>query len=241
MNLVIDIGNSLLKLGIFRKNIQENYFEFRRNYLENVRGIINSNLIDYSIVSNVSSECDDLINLLSNETILIPFNSNLKIPFKNNYQSKDTLGHDRIALVSSSIKHYPDENVLIIDIGSCITYDFVNFKNEYVGGAISPGLSMRYKSLNTFTNNLPHLDPKKISYLIGKNSSESIHSGVINGIVFEINGLIDNYINEFNDIRIILTGGDSKFLLSNIKNSIFANSNFLLEGLNFLIELNKKK
>ena len=100
---------------------------------------------------------------------------------------------------------------------------------------------MRYKSLNNFTSNLPLLEPKKINYIIGENSKESIHSGVINGIINELNGTIDRYQKEFKKIRIILTGGDSKFLLSKIKNSIFANSNFLLLGLNFLIELNKRK
>jgi len=139
------------------------------------------------------------------------------------------------------MKQFPDENVLIIDLGSCITYDFINSENEYIGGAISPGLNMRYKSLNNYTSNLPFLEPKKINYLIGKSSEESIHSGVINGIVSELNGAIDRYQKEFKKIRIILTGGDSKFLFSKIKNSIFANSNFLLLGLNFLIELNKKK
>ncbi len=241
MNLVLDIGNTLLKAGLFKKNVQINYFEFKNNYYEKIRNILERNLILYSIVSNVSKTENKLIQLLKIKTQFIPFNSSLKIPFKNLYKSKRTLGQDRIALVSSSMKHFPDENVLIIDLGSCITYDFINSKNEYEGGAISPGLNMRYKSLNNYTSNLPFLEPKKINYLIGKSSEESIHSGVINGIVSELNGAIDRYQKEFKNIRIILTGGDSKFLSSKIKNTIFANSNFLLLGLNLLIELNKKK
>ena len=241
MNIVLDIGNTILKVGLFKNNVQINYFEFNKNYYENIRNILECNQILYSIVSNVSSSENKLIQLLKIKTQFIPFNSSLKIPFKNNYKSKRTLGQDRIALVSSSMKQYPDENVLIIDLGSCITYDFINSENEYEGGAISPGLIMRYKSLNNFTSNLPFLEPKKINYIIGKNSKESIHSGIINGIICELNGTIDRYQKKFKEIRIILTGGDSKFLFSKIKNSIFANSNFLLLGLNFLIELNKNK
>ena len=99
---------------------------------------------------------------------------------------------------------------------------------------------MRYKSLNTFTSNLPLLELKDPNYLIGKNTEESIHSGVINGIIGELNHLISQYKSDNKEIKIILTGGDSKFLFNKIKNSIFATSNFLLLGLNFLIELNKK-
>ena len=241
MNLVLDIGNTRLKAGLFKKNVLINYFEFNNNYYEKIRSILECNPILYTIVSNVSNTEDKLIQLLRIKTQFIPFNSSLKIPFKNIYKSKTTLGQDRIALVSSSMKQFPDENVLIIDLGSCITYDFINSDNEYIGGAISPGLNMRYKSLNNYTSNLPFLEPKKINYLIGKSSEESIHSGVINGIVSELNGAIDRYQKEFKKIRIVLTGGDYKFLFSKIKNSIFANSNFLLLGLNFLIELNKKK
>jgi len=181
-----------------------------------------------------------LIELLSNKTNLIKFNSSLKVPFKNCYQTKNTLGKDRIALVSNASKEYPKENVLLIDLGSCITFDFLNSKNEYLGGSISPGLSMRYKSLNSYTANLPLINPKEIDYFIGRNTEDSIHSGIINGIVGELNSAIDKYKSQFKEIRIILTGGDSKFLFNRIKNSIFANSNFLILGLNFLIELNKK-
>ena len=99
---------------------------------------------------------------------------------------------------------------------------------------------MRYKSLNSYTANLPLINPKEIDYFIGRNTEDSIHSGIINGIVGELNSAIDKYKSQFKEIRIILTGGDSKFLFNRIKNSIFANSNFLILGLNFLIELNKK-
>tara|TARA_B100001175_G_C19506756_1_gene641316 strand:- start:2677 stop:3399 length:723 start_codon:yes stop_codon:yes gene_type:complete len=240
LNLVIDIGNTLLKVGLFKSGILINYSEFYDNYYNNIKNILQTNQIFHSIVSNVSKSESKLIELLSNKTKLIHFDSKLKTPFINEYKSKNTLGSDRLALVSSAVMKYPNENILIIDLGSCITYDFINFKNEYLGGAISPGLNMRYKSLNSFTANLPLLNPKQINNKIGKNTEDSIHCGIINGIVSELNDTIDQYKTEFKEIRIILTGGDSKFLSKKIKNSIFASSNFLLLGLNFLIELNSK-
>ena len=118
---------------------------------------------------------------------------------------------------------------------------FKNLDNDYLGGSISPGIAMRYKALNDQTANLPKLKLKNIDYYIGKSTEESIHSGVIGGVVMELNGVIQQYRDEFKEIKIILTGGDSKFLLKKIKNTIFADSNFLLDGLNFLVESNKKK
>ena len=240
MNLALDIGNSFLKAGIFKNNNLINYYEFNREYYSNIKSILDKTPITHSIASNVSESNNKLIELLSNKTNLIKFNSSLKVPFKNCYQTKNTLGKDRIALVSNASKEYPKENVLLIDLGSCITFDFLNSKNEYLGGSISPGLSMRYKSLNSYTANLPLINPKEIDYFIGRNTEDSIHSGIINGIVGELNSTIDKYKSQFKEIRIILTGGDAKFLFNRIKNSIFANSNFLILGLNFLIELNKK-
>ena len=240
MNLALDIGNSFLKAGIFKNNNLINYYEFNREYYSNIKSILDKTPITHSIASNVSESNNKLIELLSNKTNLIKFNSSLKVPFKNCYQTKNTLGKDRIALVSNASKEYPKENVLLIDLGSCITFDFLNSKNEYLGGSISPGLSMRYRSLNSYTANLPLINPKEIDYFIGRNTEDSIHSGIINGIVGELNSAIDKYKSQFKEIRIILTGGDAKFLFNRIKNSIFANSNFLILGLNFLIELNKK-
>ncbi|MFL2666241.1 MAG: type III pantothenate kinase [Flavobacteriaceae bacterium] len=240
MNLVLDIGNSLLKAGIFKNNNLINYCEFNQDYYLNIKSILDKNPITHSIVANVAESKNKLTELLSKKTNLIKFDSSLKVPFKNCYQTKNTLGKDRIALVSNASKEYPKENVLLIDLGSCITFDFLNNKNEYIGGSISPGLRMRYRSLNNFTANLPLIDPKEIDCFIGKNTEDSIHSGIINGIISELNSTVDKYKSKYKQIRIILTGGDSKFLFKKIKNGIFANQKFLIFGLNFLIELNKK-
>jgi type III pantothenate kinase len=240
LNVVLDIGNSLLKAGLFKNNKLVKKYNFEVDYYKNIKNLLETNDVSCSIVSNVSNPNKKLINLLNSRTKLIKFNTDLNVPFINKYKTKKTLGDDRVALITSALIQYPNENVLIIDLGSCITYDLIKSNKEYVGGAISPGLKMRYKSLNTFTSNLPLLEPKDVNYLTGKNTEESIHSGVINGIIGELNNSISQYKSDNKEIKIILTGGDSKFLFNKIKNSIFATSNFLLLGLNFLIELNKK-
>ena len=238
MNLVIDVGNSLLKIALFEKSELIQKFKFSENYKRNIEDIISNYKVTHSIISNVGRIDDSIINILKESTNLLLVSNQLKIPFKNLYKSKNTLGQDRLALVSAAAFNFPNENVLIVDVGSCITYDFKNNNNEYLGGGISPGISMRFKSLNTFTSNLPLIDFDSIYQLIGNNTKNSITSGVVNGTISEINGIIQQYREEFKNIRIILTGGDSNFLLKRIKNTIFADRNFLLIGLNKLLEDN---
>ena len=238
MNLVLDVGNSLLKIALFEKSELIQKFKFSENYKRNIEDIISNFKVTHSIISNVGRIDDSIINILKESTNLLLVSNQLKIPFKNLYKSKNTLGQDRLALVSAAAFNFPNENVLIVDVGSCITYDFKNNNNEYLGGGISPGISMRFKSLNTFTSNLPLIDFDSIYQLIGNNTKNSITSGVVNGTISEINGIIQQYREEFKNIRIILTGGDSNFLLKRIKNTIFADRNFLLIGLNKLLEDN---
>ena len=241
MNLILDVGNSLLKIALFKKSQLIQKFKFTENYKRNIEDIISENNVTHSIISNVGRIDDSIINILKESTNLLLVSNQLKFPFKNLYKSKNTLGQDRLALVSAAAFKFPKENVLIVDAGSCITYDFKNNNNEYLGGGISPGILMRFKSLNTFTSNLPLIDFDSIHQLIGNNTKNSINSGVINGTTSEINGIIQQYCEEFKNIRIILTGGDSKFLLKRIKNTIFADQNFLTKGLNSLLEANIEK
>ena len=227
-----------MKIALFKKSQLIQKFKFTENYKRNIEDIISENNVTHSIISNVGRIDDSIINILKESTNLLLVSNQLKFPFKNLYKSKNTLGQDRLALVSAAAFKFPKENVLIVDAGSCITYDFKNNNNEYLGGGISPGILMRFKSLNTFTSNLPLIDFDSIHQLIGNNTKNSINSGVINGTISEINGIIQQYCEEFKNIRIILTGGDSNFLLKRIKNSIFADQNFLLVGLNKLLEDN---
>ena len=241
MNLIIDVGNTLVKLAVFKQHsIEYKKVCIKKDFLEILNEIAETypdiNAAMLSMVGSLSEH--QLVQLKKLYTISILSNET-KVPFKNTYSTPKTLGVDRIALVSAASKEYPDRNVLIIDAGSCITYDFLNDQNEYLGGAISPGISMRYSALNKFTAKLPLLDVSQPKILIGNTTASSIHSGVVNGVLYEIDGFISSYKTNYSDLTIILTGGDAHFLRDSLKNDIFANSNFLLEGLNYILEHNK--
>jgi type III pantothenate kinase len=240
MNLIIDLGNSFVKLAVFKDS------KLKRKDVINLNDILKH--IDFlkqkyksitkSIISSVGKLKDSDISYIDKRFDLLVLNFNTKLPFKNSYKTPKTLGIDRIALVSASVEQFPDKNVLIIDAGTCITYDFVNTKNEYFGGAISPGIRMRYQSLNNLTANLPLLETETPNNIIGNSTESSIHSGVIHGVLKEIDGVIGDYEQKYSDLTVILTGGDANFLSKQLKSSIFANSNFLLEGLNFILQFN---
>ena len=240
MNLIIDVGNTLVKFAVFQDNtLIEKKIVTNEEALKTFKLIVKEyKLIKKAIVSSVG-KLEELVFDVINDTLeVLILNHETKLPFKNLYKTPHTLGVDRIALVCASIKNYPNKNVLIIDAGTCITYDFISSDNEYLGGAISPGLRLRYTSLNTFTSKLPLLDTEMPNELIGNTTNSAIHSGVVFGILKEIDGVIDDYRIKYEDLTVILTGGDSNFLSKQLKNGIFANSNFLLEGLNFILEFN---
>jgi type III pantothenate kinase len=153
-------------------------------------------------------------------------------PFQNCYATPKTLGIDRMVLAAGATLQFPNQNRLVIDAGTCVTYDFIDEENNYLGGAIAPGLRLRYEALHNFTAKLPLLSLESPKDFIGTSTSESIHSGVVNGFVYEIDGFIDEYKARYSNFIIILTGGDTDFLAKRLKNTIFANSNFLLESLN---------
>jgi type III pantothenate kinase len=240
MNLIIDVGNTNIKIALYastrclKKEIVS-YDEFQGVVKELFKKYQS---INRAIISSVGRLEQEQMVFLKQQVTVLELNNTTKVPFGNNYKTPKTLGVDRIALVSASVNQYPDSNVLIIDAGTCITYDFVNSQNVYLGGAISPGIRLRYKTLNNLTANLPLLDTKAPKTLIGNSTESSIHSGVINGVICELDGIVKEYKTKYLDLTVILTGGDAKFLSKRLKSSIVANSNFLLEGLNHILEYN---
>ena len=137
-----------------------------------------------------------------------------------------------MVLAAGATLQFPNQNRLVVDAGTCVTYDFIGEFDNYLGGAISPGLRLRYESLHSYTAKLPLLTLETPESYIGNSTSQAIHSGVVNGLVHEVDGFIDEYLTNFSNFIIILTGGDADFLAKRLKNTIFANSNFLLESLN---------
>ena len=240
MNLIIDIGNTSAKLAVFQNNkvIFSRCIQVSVLVLEVDKLLLEFADISQGIISCVGMLPSKDIKLIQKKISLIFLNHDLKLPFKMRYETPKTLGSDRLALVTAGCIKYESKNVLIIDAGSCITYDFVDKNKNYFGGAIAPGINMRYNSLSHFTSNIPLLSKKITQNLIGNSTESCIHSGVIKGVLHEIEGTISDYKNKYPDLTVILTGGDTDFLCKQLKISIFANSDFLLEGLNFLLETN---
>ncbi|WP_410004334.1 type III pantothenate kinase [Aequorivita nionensis] len=241
MNLTIDVGNTLIKLGVFDSGkLKLKKTCIKKDFLHTLNEISEAfPAIQKCIISSVANLSEHQLLKLQHQFDALILNHQTKVPFINKYETPQTLGIDRIALVSAAAKEYAGKNVLVIDAGTCITYDFLNSKNEYLGGAISPGISLRYKALHTFTEKLPLLETNNPNLYIGNNTTTSIHSGVVNGVLYEIDGYISMYRKNYDNLTVILTGGDVHFLRDSIKNDIFANSNFLLEGLNHILEYNK--
>ena len=210
---------------------------------ENFRDTAESLILSHKVIkgliySDVSNQAGDFFENFSDQFSVIAVSSNMQLPFINSYQSPESLGSDRIVLVAAACKSHPNTNVLIIDMGTCITYDFLDANNIYQGGAISPGFEMRYKSLNQFTGNLPLLDTDEGQSPSGKNTEQAIHAGIYFGIIDEINARINYYKLKYDSLTVILTGGDANKLPKTLKNSIFAHPNFMAEGMFHLLKLN---
>ena len=238
MNLVIDIGNTQSKLAVFENHSLVFQEAVDSKVLNAAQKLMKTHPIQRAIVCNVSLSQPELILFLDTHIPVIQLTWEAKVPFQNHYQTPQTLGVDRIALVSGAVAHHPNQDVLIIDAGSCITYDYKTANEVYVGGAISPGIQMRYAALANQTQNLPHLKKEMPIAAYGASTSDSIHSGIVHGICHEIKGFINHYRSQSENLTVILTGGDADFLSKTIKNGIFADSNLLLKGLNTILALN---
>ena len=239
INLAIDLGNTKMKLGVFKEKKlilrEDQEISFGPSALEN---ILDTHHFQNILVA-ATGNSEEIVTLLHKRGLSFKIVDHLtNIPFKNNYETPKTLGADRIALVAAAVGRYPGQDALIIDAGTCVTYDFKNTEEEYLGGSISPGLRMRFEALHRFTAKLPLLEAQSIPHHLGKNTKEAIESGVIHGISTEINGIIDWYRENYPELIVILTGGDAQFLSKTLKNGIFAHSNFLLEGLDHIMVFN---
>ncbi|TDQ30220.1 type III pantothenate kinase [Tenacibaculum caenipelagi] len=236
MYLIIDVGNTRVKVAVTEIDTVKEVFIFEKEkIISELKKITSKYSISSSIVSSVaifSEEEKEKIDTFLNPVYL---NSETKVPFKNNYKTPKTLGVDRIALAAAAVKKYPNKNVLVLDAGTCITYDFITKEGVYLGGAISPGIAMRYKALHTFTSKLPLLEPSEVESFIGRDTNSSIHSGIVNGISNEIDGIIKQYQKKYQDLTVVLTGGDTYFLSKQLKSVIFAHPNFVLEGLHTIL------
>ncbi len=239
MNLVLDIGNTRCKAAVFNQNemvevMQQNVFT--DDYIEE---IIKKYNIKKGVYASVRTEKE--IKVLTKYNFL-ELSHLTPIPLENKYKTPDTLGKDRIAGVVGAFAEHKNQNVLIIDMGTCITFDFVTAKNEYLGGAISPGFEMRLKALNILTGKLPKVEYDNTQpNLIGDSTKNSILSGVYNGLKNELQGVINQYISQYDNLKVVVTGGDYKLFDLEPKNRIFADKFLVLKGLNEILNYNAEK
>jgi type III pantothenate kinase len=241
MNLAVDIGNTNVKIGVFEQNEIKSIQIFdktNQNEIIKYFETIQDNTIKSAIICSVIDIDKKFIDLLECRFKVIIFNSSTTIPIKNLYRSQNSLGPDRLASVIGARLIFNKGNILTINAGTCITYDFLNKNNEYLGGGISPGLTMRFKALNTFTGKLPLLETIEETNLIGRNTVDSIKSGVINGVIAEIDTIIEKYKWLYPNISVVISGGGSDFLVNRLKNSIFAAPYLVLQGLNEVVNYN---
>lgn len=242
MNLVIDTGNTSTKMAVF--NDTEMLADYKRERLtagelEKIKD--NFPEVNSLIISSVVRQ-DEQFNRYCHEIFdtIINLSHETRIPVKVMYQTPETLGNDRIADVVGAWKEFPNEDVLVIDTGSCITYDFINKRGEYLGGNISPGLTMRFRALNNFTDQLPLVSRGESQNVLGKSTKEAIMLGVQHGLLQEIQGIISLVKNEYPDLKVILTGGDLPFFEKDLKNLIFADPFLTLKGLNEILKYNAR-
>lgn len=236
MNLIIDIGNSSCKSALFEKGTIKEFHKGSNSFIEIFDEWSKAYKIDKAIVSSVIEIPQSIVKQL--ETLSCPyihFNAQTKLPIKILYKTPHTLGVDRIAAVVGAQGEAPQKDILVIDAGSAITYDFLDAQGNYHGGNIAPGVNMRLTALHEHTGKLPLVSSEGDTPTMGYNTETAIRSGVINGIIYEIEGYISEISKKNPSLLIFLTGGDQKILINNIKSRIFADEYLVLKGLNRIL------
>jgi type III pantothenate kinase len=240
MNLIVDIGNTSTKLAVFDDNLKLSQTRINDLNCKELENQLSGFKIKKAIVSSVK-ELPPYISdlLLSNIPFIHTLSHKSRLPFIIEYDTPETLGSDRIAAAAGAYNLFPGKELLIIDAGTALTFDFLS-SNVYKGGNISPGLIMRFKALNKYTDKLPLVSPVDNFTFPARNTTDAILAGVITGITYEINEYIRTFENNQTDFNIILTGGDSEFLKDKIKYHITYMPDIVIDGLNFILEYNAK-
>jgi len=229
----IDAGNTQIKVGKFENDVlveKKSFQLLEAFYLYYVNQKVEKSIL--SSVRNFEWNTKNGVSPLLLDQLT-------KLPFENEYQTKETLGNDRKALVSGAMKLFPEQNCLVIDAGTCITYDFIDADKRYLGGGISPGYTMRFKALNYYTAKLPLVEKTDDEVtLIGNSTISSIKSGVFHGVLTELEGIIGQYLKKHSNLMVILTGGDAKYFEKHLKAPIFVIPNLQMEGLYHILQQN---
>ncbi len=238
MNLSIDIGNTRTKLGIFKNDelVHKEIWE-KLDFLKLKEWLYNQR-IQKIILSSVANVEKRLTAFLREHFFYIQLTEKTPLPILNLYETPETLGKDRLAAVVGAFHLHPFENCLVIDAGTCITFDLLNAKGAYLGGNISPGIKMRLKAMHEFTASLPLVAQAEQTAWIGKTTETAIRNGGQFGASLEIAAFIEKCRSEYIQLNVILTGGDADFFAKTLKTKIFANHNLVLIGLNKILKHN---
>ncbi|MCA6379600.1 MAG: type III pantothenate kinase [Cytophagales bacterium] len=236
LNLVIDFGNSRIKTACFEQEslLKKNIF----NNAEELQAAFANTVFENILISSVNQTGEEATAKLQTSGKKSVLHHQLPLPIQLLYATPETLGVDRIAAACGALAIFPGKNCLIIDAGTCINFEFVDANANYHGGAISPGIEMRFKAMHTFTARLPLVKWNDQVGLMGNSTESCLQSGVLNGIVGEINGVAEQYASKFPELKIILCGGDAPFFENQLKPTIFAAPDLVLMGLNRILRYN---
>lgn len=238
ITLCFDFGNTRRKVAVFKDALIKDIIVLEEDSTELIENIIYKYQPEKSILSSVIDHDTAIERLLESKTRFHRLSHETRLSFTTPVGKPQTIGADRLALAAATVHFYPRQHSLVIALGTCITYNFVNKFAELVGGSISPGLEMRLKSLNHYTAKLPIVKPDSNVPLIGYDTNTNILGGVILGMAYEIDGFIDEYRNKLDNFNVLLTGGDMVHLASHLKNKIFADPELIFKGLYAISQVN---
>ena len=236
--LCFDFGNTRLKVAVFKDNEMQEAIVLKDDYETTIMELLAKHKPEYSILSSVIKHNPVIETILASQSTFHKLSAATKINFITPVGKPETIGADRLALVAAAVHFYPKKNNLIIGLGSCITYNFVNQYHQFLGGGISPGMDMRFKAMHDFTALLPLEKETWNIPLIGYDTRTNLQSGVLNGMAAEIEGIIHKYQAKYSNFNVVLTGGNSSYFAGQLKTRIFADHNFLFKGLYALSQLN---
>jgi type III pantothenate kinase len=236
--LCFDFGNTRKKVAVFREDEMDKAIVLNDDLVETIQSLIDTYQPRKSVLSSVINHNTAIEELLAAKTKFHKLSHLTKLSFTTPVGKPATIGADRLALVAAAVHFYPKKNNLVIGMGSCVTYNFINKYHEFLGGAISPGMEMRLKAMNQFTAKLPLVKADSNVPLIGYDTETNLLSGVVLGMAKEIDGFIDAYTEKFGNFNVVLTGGDLVHLASHLKNKIFADPDLIFKGLYAISEVN---
>ena len=238
VTLCFDFGNTRKKVAVFYDDELKEGIVLPDDATETIQSLLNKFHPTKSILSSVIEHNPAIEEVLSANTKFHKLSHLTKVLFTTPVGKPETIGADRLALTAAAVHFYPGKNNLVIGLGSCITYNFINKYHEFVGGSISPGLEMRLKALNYYTAKLPLVAANPNVPLIGYDTNTNILSGVVLGMAKEIDGITDAYREKYRNFNVLLTGGDIVYLASHIKSKIFADPDLIFKGLYAISEVN---